>query len=136
MKRFFITIASALLLGLVVFTPAQALDLGIGGAQTAAGQAGYDAEGTTDKTLAENIGGIIRTVLTASGVLFTALIFYAGFLWMNARGDEGQTQKAKDIIETCVIGLVIAMASYGITNFVMRNVVSRATPTAPVEENQ
>ena len=129
MKKIFFSAIGIFFLSLSFFVPVKALDLGIGGAQTAAGQAGYDAEGTTDKTLAENIGGIIRTILTASGIIFTGLIFYAGYLWMNARGDESQVQKAKDIIETCIVGLVIAMASYGITNFVMRNVVSRATPT-------
>lgn len=109
--------------------PVQALDLGIGTAEKAAGKAGYDAANTTDTTLAQNIGGVIKSILTVSGIIFTGLIFYAGYLWMLARGDEGQVQKSKDIIETAIVGLVIALASYGITNFVMNNVASRTIPT-------
>lgn len=109
--------------------PAQAIDLGIDAAKNAATNAGYDAANTTETTLAQNIGSLIRSILTISGVVFTGLVFYAGYLWMMARGDEGQSQKAKDIIEMATIGLIISLASYGITSFVMKNVVSRTTPT-------
>lgn len=114
--------------GLFISSTVFALDLGLGSAEQAAGKAGYDAANTTETTLAQNIGGVIKTILTVSGIIFTGLVFYAGYLWMLARGDEGQAQKAKDIIEMAVIGLVISLSSYGITNFVMNNIASRTLP--------
>ena len=131
MKKIIITLAG--LLGLLVMTavPAYAkIDLGIEKTKEAAGVAGYDAVGTTETTLAQNIGAVIRGILTISGVVFTALIFYAGYLWMTARGDEGNVEKAKNIIETSIVGLIIALASFGITSFVMKSI---ATKTIPVE---
>lgn len=112
---------------------ATAIDLGLGLAKDAAGKAGYDAAGTTDTTFAQNVGTIIRAILTVTGVIFTALIFYAGYLWMTARGEESNVEKAKNIIETSIVGLIIALASYGITNFVMKNIATKAT-TPTVED--
>jgi len=114
----------------LVSVPAQAIDLGVDKAKTAATGAGY-AE-ATETTLAQNIGTIIRGILTITGVIFTALVFYAGILWMNARGDDAQVEKAKDIIESSIIGLIIALASFGITSFVMNNIASKTTPSSAV----
>lgn len=100
--------------------PAFALDLGLESAKNAAAGAGYDAAGTTETTLAQNIGSFIRGILTVSGVIFTCLVFYAGYLWMTARGDEGQVDKAKEIIRAGVIGLTISLAAFGITNLIMK----------------
>ncbi len=107
---------------LIVGGPVLALDLGLDSAKNAAAGAGYDAAGTTETTLAETIGSFIRGILTVSGVIFTCLVFYAGYLWMTARGDEAQVEKAKEIIRAGVIGLTIALAAFGITNLVMRMV--------------
>lgn len=37
---------------------------------------------------------------------------------MIARGDEGEVEKAKEIIKTAVIGLVVTLAAYAITYFI------------------
>lgn len=121
------------LIGLVEYT--WAIDLGLESAKNAAAGAGYDAAGTTENTLAQTIGTFIRGILTVSGVIFTCLVFYAGFLWMTARGDEGQVEKSKEIIKAGVIGLTVALAAFGITNLVMRLVTGNAnsgggTPTS------
>ncbi len=131
MKIFFFSVFSFFL---ILFTAqsAIAIDLGLGLAKDAAGKAGYDAANTTDTTFAQNVGTIIRAILTVTGVIFTALIFYAGYLWMTARGEESNVEKAKNIIETSIVGVIIALALYGITNFVMKNIATKATqPTVP-----
>lgn len=126
LSGFFIILSSA--------SSVSAIDLGLGMAKDAADKAGYDAKNTNDTTLAQNVGTIIRAILTVTGIIFTALIFYAGYLWMTARGEESNVEKAKDIIETSIVGLVIALASYGITNFVMNNLAAKATQGTPVVE--
>ena len=39
-------------------------------------------------TVAETIGGIIKTFISILGVIFMAYIVYAGYLWIIARGEE------------------------------------------------
>lgn len=69
-------------------------------------------------------GNVIGTALSMIGVLFFILMIYGGFLWMTAKGDEGQTKKALDTITAATIGMIIVLASYAITNFVFKSVVS------------
>lgn len=87
-------------------------------------KSGYSqGQGEVDQyTFAEQVGGIIQTVMSVLGIIFTVLMVYAGILWMTARGDEDQVSKSKDIISASVIGLIIAVGSYSITDFVVNNV--------------
>lgn len=82
--------------------------------------AGY-ASGSED-TLSETIGKIIRAILSLLGIVFMSLIVYGGYLWMTARGNEEKLEKAKAIIRGSIIGLVIVLASYAITAFVIDRV--------------
>lgn len=66
-----------------------------------------------------------RIINIALGILglFTLLLFlYGGYIWMNARGNEEEVTKAKKILIGAVIGLVIVLASYGISNYIFTNV--------------
>lgn len=128
MKKFLI-LSAIVIGGWLLADTVWALDLGLDSAKNAAAGAGYDAAGTTESTLAQTIGTFIRGILTVSGVIFTCLVFYAGFLWMTARGDEGQVEKAKEIIRAGVIGLTVALAAFGITNLVMRLVAGGSAGT-------
>ena len=53
------------------------------------------------------------------GIIAVVLIIYAGFLWMTARGESAQVDKAKDILKNALIGLIIITMAYGITAFVL-----------------
>lgn len=123
-----------LLLALFSFLPsnALALDLGTQYTQNAAAQAGFDKD-TTATTLSENIGNIIKVALSLVGTIFLALTVYAGFLWMTAQGDESKVEKAQNIIRAAVIGLIIALSAYGITKFVVNQVVEKTTAPTQVQ---
>jgi hypothetical protein len=73
---------------------------------------------------------IIRTALGIVGTVFIILMIYAGALWMTSGGNEEKVSKAKKIITTSVIGLIIVILSYGITRFVIYVV----TGGAPAEQ--
>lgn len=125
MKKFLIPLA--LFLVMLVPTSVYALDVGQGSGgllQNAARTSGYAAE-TTDTSFASTLGLVVRTALSLMGVIFMSLIVYAGFLWMTARGDEGQVEKATDTIRRAVIGLVITVGAYSITQFVVPRIVER-----------
>jgi len=82
-------------------------------------------------------GNIIYAMLGLLGIIFVVLTIYAGFLWMTAQGNEEQISKAKKMLVNAVIGLVIIMAAWSITAFVLYNLSSamqagpKVTPTNP-----
>lgn len=83
------------------------------------GDAVYDDPAVTSRSLLTTIGDLIGILLSLLGVIFLCLIIYAGFLWMTARGDSKQVQKAKDILGESIVGLVILFASYSISEWVI-----------------
>lgn len=113
--------------------PVTAIDLGSGLARGAAVKAGYD-KNTTDTTFAETIGSVIKALLSFTGVIFLVLTVYAGFLWMNARGDESQIEKSQSILRSAIIGLVITVGAYSITNFIVPRIVSKTAGGDPAAQ--
>ena len=69
---------------------------------------------------------IIQAVLTFLGIIFVALIIYGGFLYMTAMGESEKVKKGKNVIIYSVIGLIIILAAYAITNFVVANLLNSA----------
>ena len=97
--------------------------------QTLANQVAGDAGISSQKTLPQLIGQIINIVLTLLGMVFLILVLYAGFLWMTAQGDDKVVGKAKDIIRQAIIGLIVIVAGFAISNFVLGNLVNVAQGT-------
>jgi len=56
------------------------------------------------------------------GIVLVVLVIYAGFLWMTAQGSEEKIKKAKGIISSAIIGLVLIFAAYSITGFVVSSI--------------
>jgi hypothetical protein len=74
------------------------------------------------------IANIIQYLLSFLGVLFLGLLIYAGFLWMIASGDEEKITKAKTILQSSLIGIIIILSSYALTYFIIKN-LTKATGT-------
>lgn len=132
MKKTFLSIA-ILFTTLTFVSPTLAIDLGGGLAKEAAVKAGYD-ENTTDTTFAQTLGTVVKAVLSFVGIIFLSLTIYAGFLWMNAKGEEGEIDKAKEIIKAAIIGLIITVGAYSITAFVVPRVLERTAGGGPVAD--
>lgn len=64
------------------------------------------------------IGKIVGLALSFIGLAFFVLMIYGGFIWMFARGNDQDVQKAKDLIQAAIIGLIIVLAAYAITVFI------------------
>lgn len=79
---------------------------------------------STSQTLPGMAGSIINVVLGFLGILLLFYMLYAGFLWMTAGGDEKKVTKAIDIIKQAIIGLVIIVAAFAISNFVLGSLVN------------
>ncbi len=89
----------------------------------AAQEAGYDVSNANNK-VDVLVSTIINVALSFLGVIFLVLMIYGGYLWMTARGNEQQAQKARDLIIAAVIGVVIVVAAYAITWFILSKVSS------------
>lgn len=84
----------------------------------------------SSQTLPGMVGSIINVVLGFLGILLLFYMLYAGFLWMTAGGDTKKVDTAMSIIKQAVIGLVIIVAAFAISSFVLGSLVnvSQATP--------
>jgi len=80
-------------------------------------KAGY-TESELDKDLTQVIGKFINALLTFLGIIFLLLMIYGGYVWMLSRGNEKETEKAKNIIRNALIGLLVVVGAYSITFFV------------------
>lgn len=97
------------------------------GIKTIQTQAGYGE----DKPIEVYIGNILKIVFSFVGLVFFILTIYAGIQWMTAQGNSSQVDKAKDTLIKAIVGLVIIMAAYGITYFVVNTFQSTETPNSP-----
>jgi hypothetical protein len=95
----------------------------------AVGGEAYGAEEPTP--LPELIGNIINIGLSVLGIVAVILFIYGGYLWMTGRGKEERITKAKETLEAAIIGLIIILAAYAITYFVVDRLMSATgTPTS------
>ena len=117
MKKYFTIF---LLAAGILLLPAPQVFAQVDLSQDIAAKSGYKA-GVTEGTLSETVGKIIKAVLGLLGTVFLALTVYAGVLWMTAAGEEEKVTKATGILKTSVIGLIIILAAYSITYFVLSN---------------
>ena len=91
---------------------------------TALGQVGSAAgidSGTT--SLPAIVGNIINVVLGFMGIVLLFYLIYGGFLWMTSGGDSKGVDAAKTMIRNAIIGLVIIVASYAISTFVLQQLL-------------
>lgn len=88
----------------------------------------------TSGNLTNLIGNIIGAALSFIGVVFFVLMVFGGFMWMTAHGKEDQIKKAQGTMTSAVIGLVIVLSSFAITNFVFQNTSLAPTPVATGEK--
>ena len=79
--------------------------------------AGYDT--TSEAPLQSIVSVVIKAVLSLLGVIFLILMIYGGFIWMFARGNESEVEKAQGIIRAAIFGLAIILAAYAFTYFIV-----------------
>ncbi|MCB9798651.1 hypothetical protein H6758_02910 [Candidatus Nomurabacteria bacterium] len=97
---------------------ALANDYGLGATAGAAGLTN-SAGGNDVPTI---LGNVIGTALSVVSIVFFILMIYGGFLWMTAHGKSDQTSKALDTIIAAVIGIIIVLGAYALTQFVFDNI--------------
>ena len=117
--KIFAPILTSLLLALFLFNialiPAQANILKGGKSNEIQGNIDNIAANTgysTENSLESILGTVIRVLLAIIGSIFIFFLFLAGQSWMRAGGNEEQIKNAKKRITSLVIGLIIIIAAY------------------------
>lgn len=111
----------SMVMALAVFMPlagASALQLFPDGS----GESMRSTIGLSDRSLPEIIASIINVVLSVLGIVLVVIIIYSGIQWMTADGESG-TKAAKTRLTNAVIGLVIVVAAWAITSFVVSSIM-------------
>lgn len=66
---------------------------------------------------------IINVILGFLGLVAVCLVLYAGYLWMTSQGNEEVVAQAKKMLINGVIGLIIILAAFTITSFILRSLL-------------
>lgn len=81
-------------------------------------------KGKDDKLLGPDglLTRIINLLLTIIGIIAVIMIIVGGIRYSISGGDSGQVKSAKDTIIFAVVGLVVAIMSFAIVNFVLMKI--------------
>lgn len=82
-----------------------------------------DAAGLRPVSPSVIVAQIISVMLSFLGLIFIVLIIYAGFRWMTSAGNEDTIAKAKQTMTAAIIGLVIVILAFAITQFVISSII-------------
>lgn len=80
------------------------------------GEIGYEGGVRNDD---EAFTGILNLVYAWGGIIAVLVIIIAGYLFLTARGNPDQIKRGKDAMRGAVIGLVVIMLAFVITQFVL-----------------
>lgn len=127
MKKGLLILFFSIFVSFCVFSPVLAQNSG-GLQPSLKGEATNDLLGTTLKgaglgsgtafEFGQVLGSMVNVVISLIGVIILALSVYAGFLWMNARGNPDQVKKAQAIFAQVVVGGLIIGTSVLTVNLV------------------
>ena len=80
--------------------------------------------GTRDIRL--TVARLIRGLMTLLGIVAVVIVLIGGFQWMTAGGNEENVKKAQKRIIQGVIGLLIVVTAFAITQFFIQQILAAA----------
>ncbi|MBA3047357.1 hypothetical protein KKC83_02420 [Patescibacteria group bacterium] len=70
---------------------------------------------------------LIKVIMTFLGLIAVVVILIGGFKWLTSGGSEDKIGEAKQMIIAGVIGLIIILAAWAITAFVVNQMATVVT---------
>ncbi len=135
MKKVFTTIVGLGLFGILFCQPVQAQidpELYNGQLQAGASKAGLaneDGSGGVDPRIL--ISQLTRVVLGVLGTFFVGLIVLSGYRLIKADGDSGKIEQAYDTLRMSIVGLIIILAAFSISSFVINKITGAVVEAGP-----
>lgn len=78
------------------------------------------AQGNLQTTsLTDSVANVTNIMITIIGIISVIMLIIGGFRYVLSGGDQKGTTAAKDTILYAIIGVVVALLSYSIMNFVI-----------------
>lgn len=71
------------------------------------------------KDASEVLNGGFNLAYAVCGVIATAFIIYGGFMYLTSTGDPGKVRKGRQTLIYSIIGLLVVLLAWAITNFVI-----------------
>ena len=68
------------------------------------------------------LANILNTVYFWMAIVAVGFIVYGGYLYTLSSGDPGKIKKAKDVLLYAIIGIVVVLAAFVITNVIIKGV--------------
>lgn len=133
-KSVIIAVALSLVGGLMVLTPASAVDCSTPqecmeqGLQSTGGTGG-------DTDLASVIKLITNVLMFIIGAVAVIMVIIGGFQYVTSQGDSSKTTTAKNTILYAVIGLIVALLAYAIVQFVVDRFATSSTAQTTTTTN-
>lgn len=81
--------------------------------------AGCDNTGDPATEAFSTIRNVLNAVYVAVGIAAVGVIIFGGFRYTLSQGDPGKVKKAKDTIMYAIIGLIVVLSAFAITNFIL-----------------
>lgn len=78
------------------------------------------------------IARIIRVILGTLGFLTVIMVFYGGFLYFMSGGDPDKIKKAKKVLTSTIIGLVIIFTSYSLASWILNKLLAATLGTGSI----
>lgn len=88
-----------------------------------------DAGITGTSNIYQIAGRIINVVLGFLGIVLLGYMIYAGFLWMTSGGESDKAEQARTMITNAIIGLIIIVAAFAISTFVLGSLLNISSGT-------
>ncbi len=73
-----------------------------------------------EQTAISTVGNVLSTVYGVVGILAVIVIIISGIQYMTSQGAPDKIAKAKKTLSGSVIGLVICLSAFGITQFILK----------------
>ena len=83
----------------------------------------------TNLTATVFIGNLIKAMIGATGIIFLVITVYAGIIYMTAMGDTEKVKKAKTMLSSSVIGILIIIGAYALTSYIVGALSQATVPT-------
>lgn len=71
------------------------------------------------KDASEVLNGGFNLAYAVCGIIATAFIIYGGFMYLTSTGDPGKVRKGRQTLIYSIIGLLVVLLAWAITNFVI-----------------
>lgn len=83
--------------------------------------------GLGSRDVRDTISGIVRAFLGILGILAVLIVLYGGFKWMTSGGNDKGAQEGTKIMTQGVIGLIIIISAFALSQFVINAVVNQSS---------